>query len=291
MSRILVSTGAMIGRPNKRNYRLLQEFVPKLYSDGIEFLMYDTWYNELDEMIKAVKEFNFTIPVFHCEKSIGQGLAGMETTFDGREYTNRVFTPDEDRRVFNRTLQEFEYNIKAATAFGAQKLVLHLWDGFVSDKNIEKNIDRFEILRNIAAKDGLEIAVENVICNQNSPLKNWYRLYKVYPDVRFCYDTKMSAFHNETMKIFEPEYSWITEEAHISHMHINDYGGGYMDWSNMRVLPIGRGNIDFSEFFDKFSECPYAGDYTLEATAFNSEGIVDFDMINAQIEKMRIYLR
>ena len=38
---ILCSTGALIGRPNGRDYRLLEPLSKKLHCDGFEFMMYD----------------------------------------------------------------------------------------------------------------------------------------------------------------------------------------------------------------------------------------------------------
>ena len=48
MQQIICSTGALIGRPNGRDYRLLKQFCPQLECDGFEFIMYGTWYNEVD---------------------------------------------------------------------------------------------------------------------------------------------------------------------------------------------------------------------------------------------------
>ena len=40
MSKILCSTGALIGRPNNRDYTLIKEFAPRLECDGFEFMMF-----------------------------------------------------------------------------------------------------------------------------------------------------------------------------------------------------------------------------------------------------------
>ena len=42
MRQILCSTGALIGRPNGRDYRLLRQFCPQLDCDGFEFILYDS---------------------------------------------------------------------------------------------------------------------------------------------------------------------------------------------------------------------------------------------------------
>lgn len=42
MNQILCSTGALIGIPNGRDYRLLEKLSGKLNCDGYEFMMYST---------------------------------------------------------------------------------------------------------------------------------------------------------------------------------------------------------------------------------------------------------
>ena len=60
-----------------------------------------------------------------------------------------------------------------------------------------------------------------------------------------------------------------------------------MDWGNLRTLPIGAGKLDFERFFSFIREIGYEGDYTLEATAFNNEGVVDVEMLNRQFAYVR----
>ena len=52
MSKILCSTGCLIGRPNGRNYHLIREFVKELNYDGLEFMMYSDWYPEVDALLE-----------------------------------------------------------------------------------------------------------------------------------------------------------------------------------------------------------------------------------------------
>ncbi len=47
---------------------------------------------------------------------------------------------------------------------------------------------------------------------------------EAYEDAGFVYDTKMSEFHGETMKLFEPEFEWIVREGRIKHLHLSDRG-------------------------------------------------------------------
>ncbi|MBR4277818.1 MAG: sugar phosphate isomerase/epimerase, partial [Lachnospiraceae bacterium] len=66
---ILVSTGALIGRPNGRDYRLLKELTKKIRSDGFEFMMYSTWYGQEDHIVDFLKSNSINTPTMHCQKS------------------------------------------------------------------------------------------------------------------------------------------------------------------------------------------------------------------------------
>lgn len=262
MNKILCSTGALIGRPNNRDYTLIKEFAPKLNCDGFEFMMYSTWYDQVDKLVKELKQSEINFPVMHCEKHIGEDLGRNE---DGH---------------FQIAKDKFKINCEIAKEIGAEKMVMHLWDGQYSDATIENNIEGFGKVNNIAKEYGIELLVENVVCNQKNPMKHWKSLLKRYPDIKFIFDTKMAAFHFQLEEIYKDRNLW---NSHIKHLHINDYAGGYMDWSSLvgkKVLPIGEGNIDFNKFFQFINKTQYKGDYTVEATAFSNDGNIDFDMLN-----------
>ena len=70
MHQILCSTGALIGRPNGRDYRLLKQFCPQLECDGFEFMLYTTWYDQIEALTSFLKSIQLHIPVIHCEKSL-----------------------------------------------------------------------------------------------------------------------------------------------------------------------------------------------------------------------------
>ena len=110
---------------------------------------------------------------------------------------------------------------------------------------------------------------------------------KAYPDTDYVFDTKMAEFHGQTMQLFDPEWDWMLKEGRIKHLHVNDYGGGIRDWGNLKVLPIGKGHVDFAAFFAKLKEYDYRGDYTVEATAFDKTGTVDIKMLNDCIAGLR----
>ncbi len=287
MKKIFCSTGALLGRPNKRDYRLLQELAKQLDCDGFEFMVYDSWYPEVDEMIETVKGIGLQIPVVHCEKALSEKLAGARVWYENGEYPYQEMTPEEDRESFAAAVEEFKLNLRIAGEFGADRMVFHLWNGLVSDKNIERNVERFAIFRELAKEAGVQLLVENVICNTYDPLYNIGLVRKMYPDTDYVYDTKMAEFHGQTMQLFDPKWEWMLTEGRVKHLHVNDYNGGIKDWGNFGVLPIGKGHVDFEGFFSRLSQYGYEGDFTVEATAFDKTGVVDVTMLNECFAKLR----
>lgn len=269
MSEILCSTGALIGRPNGRNYRLLESLSKQLTCDGFEFMMYSTWYEEVDELVSTLQDLQLHIPVVHCEKHIGESIS------KGSE---------EDLAEACRL---FEINCQVAEELQARKIVMHLWDGITSDQHFENNIKTYAKLADMAKQHGLDLLVENVVCNHENPMKHWCELREIYPDIHFIFDTKMASFHEQLELLYEKEYEWLWKEDHIHHYHVNDYAGGYMDWKNLRTLPIGRGHVDFERFFAYIRKIGYHDTFTVESTAFGEDGSVDTEMLNNQFAYIR----
>ena len=269
---ILVSTGALIGRPNGRDYRLLKELTKKIRSDGFEFMMYSTWYGQEDHIIDFLKSNSINTPTMHCQKSIGESIS-KGSALDTKD-----------------AFEKFEINAKMASEIGAKKMVMHLWDGITSDAYFDNNIRAYPRLKEIADGYGVDLLIENVVCNVKDPLSHWMELLEIYPDIGFILDTKMAQFHDQLDILYDEKYEILWKEHHIRHYHINDYGGGYKDWGNLRTLPVGRGHIDFDRFFAFVKSSGYKGTFTLESTAFNKEGFVDTDMLNLEIDTVKGYL-
>ena len=267
MSKVLCSTGALIGRPNGRNHKLLAEFAGRLCCDGFELMMYDSWYEELEQVIADILEMKLYIPVVHCEKTIGQAIS-----VGGEE-------------KLREALRLFEVNAAAAAKLGAGKMVLHLWDGIPSDGTFEKNIATYPLLLEIAEKYALDLLVENVVCNVQSPMQRILQLQELYPEIHFVFDTKMAAFHWELEELYKQENAALWKNIH--HYHVNDYAGEYKEWSKLKTLPIGRGNIDFEDFFSFIKKIGYDDTFTIEGTAFDKEGRVDFEVLNQCVNFIR----
>lgn len=273
MSEILCSTGALLGNSNGRDYRLLEKLAKELKCDGFEFMMYSSWYDEVEELKSVLSEMKLYIPVMHCVKHIGERIS------------------EGGKEKFQYAYKSFETNCQIAKVIDAKKLVLHLWSGPASDCSFDNNIMAYKELVNISSSYGIELLIENIVCNRESPMKRWCDLYEKYPDIKFVYDTKMAAFHEEVDLLYEKEYEWLWNDDHITHYHVNDYGGGYKDWQNLRTLPIGQGHIDFEKFFEYIDKIGYNGTYTIESTAFRRDGSIDVDMLNKQFEYIRSKVR
>lgn len=244
---LLCSTGALIGRPNGRDYTLLRRCAEQLECDGFEFLMYDAWYGETDRLKRFMKNFPKPLPVFHVEKQVGERISRDE------------------RGDTEKAVELFKRNCALAKSLGADRLVLHLWNGIHSDKNIAHNLEIYPSLREIADQFVLRLTVENVVCNRADPLSHWNRLTDSYPDAEFTLDTKMAAFHGQLDAFYQEENARLVPR--IRHMHINDYGGEYMEWDKLKTLHIGDGKINFDRFFAWTRSVGYDGDFTVEATS------------------------
>lgn len=271
MKKILCSTGALLGRPNGRNLKLLETLCPQLDCDGFEFILYSCWYPELEETRALLKKLKLHIPVMHCEKTLAEHFSrgGEEERAEG--------------------LRLFRINCELARDLGADRMVIHLWNGVISDDYFDNNRAAYPMLREIAEEYGVDPLIENVVCHQD-PMSHWVDLREHWPDIHFVFDTKMAEFHAQTELLYSPAYDWLWKEGHIRHYHVNDYAGAFMDWTNLKVLPLGVGNIDFDRFFRFTAKTGYKGDYTFEATGFGPDGRVDIGMLNRQFAAARRYL-
>ena len=269
MSKILCSTGALIGRANGRDYRILEGLSRQLTCDGFEFMMYAAWYDEVEELLQTLKKMELEIPVVHADKGIGELISqGGEANLQ------------EAKRLF-------EINCQIAKELQSRKVVLHLWNGRSSDLHFDNQIQAYPYLEQIAKQYDLVLLIENIVCNGADPMKRWCELKAVYPEIRFVYDTKMAEFHGQMELLYQKEYAWLWKEGHICHYHVNDYAGGYKDWKNLRTLPIGAGHVDFPRFFAYIREIGYDDTFTLESTMFGEDGVVDVETMNRQIAYVR----
>ena len=208
----------------------------------------------------------------HCEKHIGEGVS---------------HGPGE---AWDEAFRRFEINCQLAVYLGARRMVMHLWDGLPSDHHINNNLAAYPLLKTAAKQKGIELTVENVVCAEGDPLSHWRSILQLDPDARFTYDTKMAAFHQQTEELYAPQNRFLWENGHIAHLHVNDYGGGYKDWSRLKTLHIGQGQIDFSRLFSFLEQVRYPGDYTVEATSFLPDGVIHWEDLNRTFAWIRAHI-
>lgn len=262
-----VSLGSFVGSDYKNSHKHIPGIIEKINADGFEFLMMRSWYEKLGEVIFDFKSAGLKFPVFHMDKNIG-------------EFISRNESGDTERAE-----ALFEHNCVTACELGSKKLVLHLWGGLPSDKNIDFNIETFGKLQEKAEEYHLALTVENVVCNTHNPLTHLKRLAWLYPEIQFTLDTKFAAFHYQLGDYCTPEHNWLWKKHFITHLHISDYKGGYMEWERLKGLHPGEGNTDFAALFSFMKSVRYGGTITLETTVNPSEDHVI--LTNKSIEFIR----
>ncbi len=265
---IYVSSGAFIGRVNGRNPRPFLENAHTLGADGFEFMMYDSWYEHLSDILSMFREKRLSFPVLHVEKNIG-GIVGLGE--DGWH---------------DEAIRRFETNCRVALEIGSPKLVYHLWNGLVSDSHIERNFSIYGELKEIAEKHGLCLTIENVVCANSSPLAHLSSLTNIDSKVLFTFDTKMANFHRELSLVSDGFFDYLLKNR-IAHLHINDHKGPYHDFSFLRTRHIGCGEIDFDAFFSRMKALDVHTSITLECTSMREDGTLDFDSMRESVSRAR----
>ncbi|MBQ8952863.1 MAG: sugar phosphate isomerase/epimerase [Clostridia bacterium] len=266
---ILCSTGAIVGRVNGRDHRLIMKYCPLLRCDGMEFMMYGSWYDKREEVARDLAASGISFPAMHVDKSVGDRISRDQ----GSDTEDAV--------------RDFGWNCEVADLIGAKQLVLHLWGNVDSDRHIEHNYRVYERLARIARGHDLELTVENVVCSHGDPMTHLREMRDLFPDCGFTIDTKMSAFHGQMPLFSQDEWAWLWTEGRVRHLHVNDYRGGVMDWSSLKTLFIGDGQIDFDAFFQTAGRYGYEGSLTCECTAMRPDGSVDIDRMNESLDAVR----
>ena len=260
---ILCSTGAFIHTWNGGDHTLIEKMKPNLAYPGFEIFMFDYYadhleeYAEIADSIVRAKENGILFYSMHMTKRIGELVSRNE----GNDMEN--------------ALHLFEFNCKYAVKFGVKLLVLHLWGGRPSDKNIDVNIKMFPKLKEISDKYGLILTVENIVCNTYRPLDHMQKMWELYRDnVRFTIDVRQAEFHKSLVETCESSFLW--DNNLVSHLHIADYKGGYMDWAKLREnTTLTHGDVDFAYFFSFLKSIKFAGSITVEYSYGQETGYDD----------------
>lgn len=260
MGKILCSTGALLGRPNGRNFNLLPSLENQLHCDGLELMFYDSWYDQQDALFSVLSKLRKPIFVFHAEKSICSRLCSTD--------------PAEAKAA----LCQFAFNCAFAAALHIDTMVFHLWDGWMDDGQIHAALAHYNTLKSFAQEHHILLTIENIVTRQYDPLHYCRMLLQQDPEALFTYDTKMAAFHQQEKELYGKENTSLA--ASIAHLHINDYAGGYMDWTQFKTRHIGDGHAELEPLFPFLRSMGYSGFYTTEATSFDQTGAIDLIKLN-----------
>ena len=264
---VYISNGCIVTRYNGRDYHLIPKYAEQLPVDGVEFLMYYVWDDEVKELRSFLKHCGLSFPVTHMDKQVGELLAES-----GLEHKDEI-------------LKWFRRDLVTACELGSRKLVLHLWNGPCSDRNFDAALDLFGELYELADKEGILLTAENVACRENLCLTHLNDLLAKYPFARFTYDTKMAFLHGENELLGKPEWAHILPA--ISHLHVNDSKIADIGGGRLPIMHIGDGDVDFDAFFALLKERKFDGTATIESTSVLEDGSVQIEKLTKSIETVR----
>ncbi|MCL2060455.1 MAG: sugar phosphate isomerase/epimerase [Oscillospiraceae bacterium] len=230
---------------------------------GFEIFMYNIYadkpgeYGPIAETVMNAKDGGCIFHSMHMNKSIGE-----------------LISRNEDGDI-EQAFRCYESDCRYAAMYGVKLLVLHLWGGPWSDKNIHVNIGQYPKLKKISDKYGLNLTIENIVCNTQKPLDHMKKLWELYPgDIKFTIDVRQSEFHKSLVETCESAFLW--ENDLVSHFHFSNYSGGHMDWDRLRHhTPLGQGDVDYDYLFAFLKSINYSGSITYESSfTHESDGLM-----------------
>jgi len=264
-NKILCSTGTSIGRENNFDYRIMADIAPKLDCDGFELMMLRAYYDHLTDIPEFFSKTDMLFPVIHADKQIGDLISKNEAG-------------DADEAI-----RRFELNCKLGRDINCERIVLHLWGGIASDREVWRNIDFCERLLPIATKSGLRLTLENIPCVIADPLTHWKVLADRYADLDFIFDTRFGGFHTQLTQVIED--GWMS--TRVKHMHVSDFTGPPRDFSTLRpILHPGEGIVDLGTFFKNAAPL-FDGTITLESPVIGTDGSLNLEKLNNSLKYIR----
>ncbi len=266
---VYASTGAFVTRKNNRNYRLIGPVGEQMHADGFEFLMFDSWNDEIGEIRSYLKSTGHSFPVLHMDKCIGEILS--EKGEDG----------------FEESLRLFERDLETAIAIGSKKLVLHLWNGRHSDAHFEESLPIASGFNALAKEAGVILAIENVIPKTELSVDRLLAMSGFDNSLHFTYDTKMAHLKNENPLLATEKYLPLLTDEKITHFHMNDSDPNLFYDGRLQVLHMGEGTVDFAAIFALLKKTAYSGTVTVESTSVERDGTPRIEKMNNTLDAVR----
>jgi sugar phosphate isomerase/epimerase len=246
----LASTGLVNRFPDAAPHEAIVEWFPALDVDGFELGIGRVW--DLARVEHDLGSAGLRFATAHADKRIGAEL------LDDAE----------------AALAQLQASCRLAAAFGAQLVVLHLWELPVGDRRLDENLALLPACLDVAEAAGVTLAVETIPCSVGSPLENVRRALDRDDRCRVTLDTEFLAHHGQLAAALEDDSLW----ERVVHVHVKDYAGSLRDREGTRKYLIpGEGAIDFEEVFATLRHRAYDGALTLEVSAVTAEGLVDED--------------
>ena len=284
--KLYCSTGAIVGRDNGFNYHIVTDYFPRAAEAGLisggELMMLIYYYDKLSAIAEEFRKAGIVFPVLHCEKEVGTKLSDAGAAADAGE-------AGEARRILAAAADDFRKNCEMCAMVGAERMVLHLWGGFTSDRFAERNIEYLAGLREILRPYGVRLLIENVPSSAHDPLSNWRAIIASFggslpADCGLIFDTRFGRLHRQI------EETWADEtiRPRIEHVHISDTKAAHRDFRALRpILHPGEGEIDFPAFAQLLDAKGYEGTFTLESPVM-TEGGADLSKLTRTLENLNV---
>lgn len=263
---LYISTGALVGRVNGYDLAgglgVIRSRFDAGLCRGLELMMLKAYYERRIEVVERVKVCGVPVPVIHCEKDVGSLLSDAGVLLAEGKTAEAGETKGEALRLFR-------LNCAFAEDLAVGRMVLHLWGGYASDRQIAYNIAALSELAAIAAESGVRLLIENVPSSLADPLANWKKLLPFLGNGGLIFDTRFGQLHDQIREtLTDPEVA-----PRIEHVHISDFGGGYRDFSALRpILHPGEGTVDFPLVARLLDGMDYRGAVTLESPVMGEDG-------------------
>ena len=266
VSSLFCSTGTIVGRINGFNIHLVTEILPPLVEKeiihGAELMMLPVYYDRLAEVSGEWLRAGIPLPIIHADKDIGTLFSDAGVAFaEGDRDTSEA--------LCDKATEKFRRNCEMGALASSRSMVLHLWGGMNSDRQIEYNAALLEGLCGIIRPYNIRLLIENVPSNTYDPLSNWKKLLPLPDNCALIFDTRFGQLHRQIDEI------WADNNIapHIDHIHISDILGAPRDFSTLRpILHPGEGMIDFDNFRRILDAHKYSGTVTLESPVIRENG-------------------
>jgi len=266
---VLCSMGAIARGPQTQSEHRIIEIAPWLSADGVEVMIYGSWYGRLDEVAVLLAQSGLSMPVTHGVKSIGPDLVANGDL------------------VHERALRRFDDNCRFTARIGADRVVLHLWGLPDADALIDRQLEALPTLLDIADRHGMMLALEALPCVVHDPLSLIHPVLETDSRARIALDTEFLGMHGQLDDVFAA--GWLWDAGVVAHVHIKDFDGDIVDGATgrRRYLQPGEGRIAIDRWFDGLRERAYTDAVSLESPIARDDGSVDFTTANRHLGCLR----